>query len=330
MAGTGRMKAIAYYRYGRPDVLELEEVPKPGPGDNEVLVKVRAASVNALDWHLLRGTPYIGRLAFGLRRPKNTRPGRDVAGVVEAVGRNVTQFQPGDEVFGCGRGTFADYVCASESALVTKPGNVSFEQAAAVPIAAMTALQGLRDKGRIQAGQKVLINGATGGVGTFAVQIAKAFGADVTGVCSTRNLDLVRSIGADRVIDYTQEDFTRGTDKYDLIFDVVGNHSFAACRRVLHPNGIAVAAGGGGVDGRRLGRWMARLLTELLLSKFVSQTLVICGAKLRKEDLAVLRGFLEAGKVTPVIDRRYVLAEAPQALDYFAQGHARGKVVISV
>ena len=243
------MKAIVYYNYGSPNVLKFEELEKPVAGDNEVLIRVRAASVNPYDWHFMRGTPYIVRIQAGLRKPKNTRLGVDVAGQVEAVGRNVTQFKTGDEVFGTCKGAFAEYACASESAVAMKPDNVTFEQAAAVPIAGFTALQGLRlgglgDKGKIQPGQKVLINGAAGGVGTFAVHISKSFGADVTGVCSTRNVDMVRSIGADRVIDYTQEDFTKSGQRYDLLFDCIGNHSFSACRRVLNPKGIYIPVGG--------------------------------------------------------------------------------------
>jgi NADPH:quinone reductase-like Zn-dependent oxidoreductase len=322
------MKAVVYYNYGSPDVLKCEEIEKPTAGDNEVLIKVRAASVNPLDWRLMRGMPYIGRIVFGLRKPKITRPGRDVAGQVEAVGRNVTQFKPGDGVFGACRGAFAEYACASESALVTKPDNVTFEQAASVPVAAFTALQGLRDKGKIQPGQKVLINGAAGGVGTFAVQIAKSFGADVTGVCSTRNLDMVRSIGADRVIDYTQEDFTKSGQRYDLIFDLMANHSLLACRRVLNPKGIYIGAGVG--TGGSLIGLLARWITALVLSRCVSQKVVIFVAKLRKEDLTVLRELIKAGKVTPVIDRRYRLSEVPEAIRYLEEGHARGKVVITL
>ena len=329
------MKAIVYYNYGSPDVLKCEEIEKPTAGDNEVLIRVRAASVNPFDWHFMRGTPYMVRIQAGLRKPKDKRLGVDVAGQVEAVGRNVTQFRPGDEVFGACRGAFAEYACASESALVMKPDNVTFEQAASVPIAALTAVQGLRlgglgDKGQIQPGQKVLINGAAGGVGTFAVQIAKSFGADVTGVCSTRNVDMVRSIGADRVIDYTQEDFTKSGQRYDLLFDCVGNHSLLACRRVLNPKGIYIPVGGEG------GRWMigplARSITALVLSRFVSQKLVAFFlARLSKDgDLAILRELMKAGKVTPVIDKRYRLSEVPEAIRYLEEGHARGKVVITL
>lgn len=321
------MKAIVYHNYGSPDVLKCEEIEKPTPGDDEVLIRVRAASVNPLDWHFMRGTPYFVRIPAGLRKPKVTRLGVDVAGQVEAVGRNVTQFKPGDEVFGSCRGAFAEYACTSESALVMKPDNVTFEQAASVPVAAYTALQGLRDKGQIQPGQKVLINGAAGGVGTFAVQIAKWFGADVTGVCSTRNVEMVRSIGADQIIDYTQEDFTKRGQRYDLLFDCVGNHSLLACRRVLNPKGIYIAVGGPS------GRWMigplASGITALVLSRFVSQKLVMVLARRSKEDLTIMRELMEAGKVTPIIDKRYRLSEVPEAIRYLEEGHARGKVVIT-
>ena len=321
------MKAIVYYNYGSPDVLKCEEIEKPTAGDNEVLIRVRAASVNPFDWHFMRGTPYMVRIQAGLRKPKDKRLGVDVAGQVEAVGRNVTQFRPGDEVFGACRGAFAEYACASESALVMKPDNVTFEQAASAPVAAFTALQGLRDKGQIQPGQKVLINGAAGGVGTFAVQIAKWFGADVTGVCSTRNADMVRSIGADRVIDYTQEDFTKSGQRYDLFFDCVGNHSLLACRRVLNPKGIYIVVGG--PDGRWLGP-LARMIKTLVLSWFVSQNLVMFLAKRSKEDLTIMHELMKAGKVTPVIDKRYKLSEVPEAIRYLEEGHARGKVVITL
>jgi NADPH:quinone reductase-like Zn-dependent oxidoreductase len=321
------MKAVVYYNYGSPDVLKCEEIEKPTAGDNEVLIKVRAASVNPFDWHFMRGTPYIVRIQAGLRKPKVTRLGVDVAGQVEAVGRNVTQFKPGDEVFGACRGAFAEYACTSESALVMKPDNVTFEQAASAPVAAFTALQGLRDKGQIQPGHKVLINGAAGGVGTFAVQIAKWFGADVTGVCSTRNVDMVRSIGADRVIDYTQEDFAKSGQRYDLFFDCVGNHSLLTCRRVLNPKGIYIVVGG--PDGRWLGP-LARMLKTLVLSWFVSQNLVMLLARRSKEDLTIMHELMAAGKVTPVIDKRYRLSEVPEAIRYLEEGHARGKVVITL
>ena len=287
---------------------------------------MRAASVNPLDWHYMRGTPFVLRLAAGLRKPKVTRLGADLAGQVDAVGKHVTQFQAGDEVFGVCKGAFAEYVCASESAVVLKPANVTFEQAAAVPVAAFSALQGLRDKGQIRRGQKVLINGAAGGVGTFAVQLAKVFGADVTGVCSTRNLDMVRSIGAHHVIDYTQEDFTTSGQQYDLIFDAAGNHSLSDCRRALTPKATLVLVG-----GPNKGRWVGPLtgvLKAVVVSRFVSQKLRPCLAHSSKADLIVLRELLEAGKVAPVIDRSYPLSDVPEAIRYLEEGHARGKVVI--
>jgi len=318
------MKAIVYRNYGSADVLKYEEIEKPTAGDDEILIKIRAASVNPLDWHFMRGTPYVVRIVAGLGKPKVIRLGVDVAGQVEAVGRSVTQFKPGDEVFGTCRGAFAEYGCTSEEALVVKPANVTFEQAASVPIAAFTALQGLR-KGKIRPGQKVLINGAAGGVGTFAVQIAKTFGADVTGVCSTRNMEMVRSIGADQVIDYTREDFSKGEQRYDLIFDCVGNHSLLAYRRVLNRNGILIMAGGSS------GRWqmgLARAIRALVLSKFGSESFLGILAKKSKEDLTVMHDLMEAGKVRPVIDRRYKLSEVAEAIRYLEEGHARGKVVI--
>ncbi len=323
------MNAISYDRYGSPDVLKCGETAKPAPAVDEVLIKVRAAAVNPYDWHFMRGEPYFVRIvAGGLRKPKDSRLGADVAGEIETVGKNVTQFKPGDGVFGSCKGAFAEYACAAESALVMKPDNVTFEQAASVPIAAFTALQGLRDKGKIQPGQKVLINGAAGGVGTFAVQIAKSFGAEVTGVCSTRNVEMVRSIGADHVVDYTQEDFTKSARRYDAILDCVGNHSFSECRRVLNPSGIYVGAGG------TADNWMIGLLTRaikaLVLSWFVSQKQVMVLAKPSKEDLTIMHDLLKAGKVTPVIDRSYNLPEVPEAIRYLEEGHARGKVVITV
>ena len=323
------MKAIVYERYGSPDVLELKEVEKPTPKDNEVLVKVHAASANAADWHIMRGEPFLVRLMVGgLLKPKIKILGADIAGRVEAVGRNVKQFQPGDEVFGdisdCGWGGFAEYVCVSEDALVLKPASTTFEEAAAVPLAAVTALQGLRDKGQIQPGQKVLINGASGGVGTFAVQIAKSFGAEVTGVCSTSKLDMVRSIGADQVIDYTQEDFTKNGQRYDLILAANGYHSIWDYKRALRPKGIYVAAGGS----------MAQIFQAMLLGPWISMT----GSKKmgnfitkpNKKDLVFIKELLEAGKVVPVIDRRYPLSEVAEALRYLEEGHARGKVVITM
>jgi NADPH:quinone reductase-like Zn-dependent oxidoreductase len=321
------MRAVVYYNYGSPDVLKCEEIEKPTAGDNEVLIKIRAASVNPLDWHFMRGTPYVVRIMTGLLKPKVKRLGVDVAGQVEAVGKNVTQLRPGDEVFGACRGAFAEYACTSESALVTKPENVTFEQAASVHVAALTALQGLRDKGKIRAGHKVLVNGAAGGVGTFAVQIAKSFGAEVTGVCSTRNVDMVRSIGADHVIDYTQKDFTKSGQRYDLILDCVGNHPLLACRRVLTPTGILVGVGGSS------GPWMIgpliRAITEPVLSRCVSQKFVTFVARPNKKDLTLMRELMETGKVTPVIDRRYSLSEVAEAIRYLEEGHARGKVVIT-
>jgi NADPH:quinone reductase-like Zn-dependent oxidoreductase len=323
------MRAIVYHSYGSPDVLKCEEVEKPVPGDTEVLIKVRAASVNPLDWHFMRGSPYLVRLMAGPLKPKVTRLGVDVAGQVEAVGGNVTQFKPGDDVFGSCRGALAEYVCTSEPALVMKPDTVTFEQAASAPVAAFTALQGLRDQGHVCPGQKVLINGAAGGVGTFAVQVAKAFGADVTGVCSARNVEMVRSIGADRVIDYTQEDFTKNGQHYDVFFDCIGNHSLMSCRRVLNSKGVYIPAGGSA--GRWMIRPLARSIIACVLSWFVSQKLVIFFlAKSTKEDLTAIGELMEAGKVMPVIDKRYGLSEVPEAIRYLEEGHARGKVVITL
>jgi NADPH:quinone reductase-like Zn-dependent oxidoreductase len=320
------MKAIVYHHYGSPDVLRYEEIEKPTAGSDEVLIRVCAASVNPYDWHFMRGTPYLIRLISGLRKPKIIRLGVDVAGQVEAVGSNITEFKPGDRVFGVCKGSFAEYACSSESEVAMKPDSVTFEQAAAVPIAAFTALQGLRDKAQVQPGQKVLINGASGGVGTFAVQIARSFGAEVTGVCSTRNMEMVRSIGADRVIDYTREDFTKGGQRYDVLLDCIGNHPLLACVRILNPKGIYVGAGGpSGVWGMLA---VAHLLKEIVLSRFVSQKLIAYVAKFSKEDLALLGELILAGKITPVIDRRYVLSEVPEAIRYLEEGHARGKVTI--
>ena len=322
------MKAIVQHTYGSPDVLHLEEVAKPIPNDNEVLIKVQAASVNALDWHLLRAEPFIIRLGGdGFLKPKNKILGADVAGRVEAVGKNVQQFQPGDEVFGsCGRGGFAEYVCCGEKGLVLKPANVTFEQAAAVPVAAITALQGLRDVGKIQAGQQVLIHGASGGVGMFAVQIAKSFGTEVTAVCSTRNVEMVHSIGADHVIDYKREDFVQSGQRYDLIFAVNGNRSIFEYRRALKPQGTYVVAGGSG---------MRQMLQSILLGSFLSssggQKVTSMGmAKIIKKDLEFLQTLLETGKIIPVIDKCYPLAEVPDAIRYMEDVHAQGKVVISV
>ena len=325
-----RMKAIVCDRYDAPDAFRLEDVEKPTPQDNEVLIQVRAVSVNAYDWGLMRGRPAFTRLFLGLRRPKATRCGRDVAGRIEAVGRRVTQFAPGDDVFGLCRGSLAEYACAAESSLAAKPANVSFESAAAIPLAGLTALQGLRDAGRIQPGQRVLINGAAGGVGTFAVQIAKSFGAHVTGVCSTRSVEMVRSIGADHVVDYTRADFTRSGQRYDVIFDLVANHAFSAYRRVLNPRGILVAAGVGGADGRGFGRRVYRMLSGLLISRFVSQRMVFFMARVKHDDLVILGGFLASGQVTPVIDSRHRLNETSEAFRRLAQGHAQGKIVVAV
>ncbi len=322
------MKAIVYDKYGSPEVLKCEEVENPTPGSGEVLIKVQAASVNPYDWHFMRGLPYFVRLMAGIARPKERRLGADGAGYVEAVGRNVTQFKAGDAVFGTCRGAFAEYACAPERALARKPDNVTFEQAATVPIAGLTALQGLRDKGNIRAGVTVLINGAAGGVGTFAVPIAKSFGAEVTGVCSTRNVEMVRSIGAEEVVDYTHEDFTRRGRRYDLLFDCIGNHSLRECRRVMNPKGIFIGVGGA------TGRWMfglfVRAIAALVLSPFLNQKFLTFMAKPNSEDLAAIAELVAAGKLTPVIDRRYGLNDVPEAIRYLEAGHARGKVVITV
>jgi NADPH:quinone reductase-like Zn-dependent oxidoreductase len=319
------MRAIEYTEYGPPEVLRFTEVAKPVPRDDEVLVRIRAASLNALDWRLMRGKPVPVRLMIGgLRKPTLTRPGADVAGEVEAVGRSVTRFKPGDEVFGACRGAFAEYVCADEDKLALKPANKSFEEAAAVPVAAITALQGLRDKGRIQPGQKVLVDGASGGVGTFAVQIAKSFGAEVTAVCSTRNVETARSMGADHVVDYTREDFTRSGQRYDLILAANAHRSIFDYRRALSRNGIYVMAGGGGTQT------LQGMLLGPLLSLMGSRKMRFFMASVNKEDLAVLGDLLAAGKIVPVIDRRYPLREVPAAIRYLEEGHARGKVVITM
>ncbi len=325
------MKAIAYEGYGSADVLEVKEVRKPDIESDGVLLRVRAASANPYDWHVMRGVPYIARLmATGLRKPKSSVLGTDVAGEVEVVGNAVTRFRPGDEVFGfVGSGGFAEYVSAPEKLLAVKPANLSFQQAATVPLAAVTALQGLRDAGAIRSGQKVLIVGASGGVGTFAVQIAKWYGAEVTGVCSTRNLAMVRSIGADRVIDYTREDFTRTGQRYDLIFQLAGTASPSACRRALTAAGRLVLSSGDS-PGRIIGP-VGRIIKALLLSPFIGgQTMRPLIAKPSSADLQFLRELIEAGRITPVIDRTYALSEAPDAIRYLETGRARGKVVISV
>ena len=327
---SSKMKAIVYTKYGSPDVLQFKDVEKPTPKDNEVLVKIHAASANPADWHTMRAAPFLARLVNGFFKPKNPRLGADVAGRVEAVGSTVTQFQVGDDVFGCmplnELSSFAEYLCAKEDALVLKPAKMTFEQAAAVPLAAFTALQGLRDKGQIQAGQKVLINGASGGVGTFAVQIAKSYGAEVTGVCSTRNLDMVRSIGADHVIDYTREDFTNSGQHYDLIYCAVGNRTTADYLRALTPQGVCVIAG---FTNLRL------LFEHLILGPFRSKAGgkrvgQMDTAKANQKDLAFLKELLETGKVKPVIDRCYPLSETAEAIRYLEAGHAQGKVVITV
>ena len=322
------MKAIVITKYGPPDVLKVLEIPKPAPGDDQVLVQVFASSVNFGNLAHVKGEPFIGRLWSGLQAPKNNIPGGDMAGRVEAVGKNVTQFQPGDEVYGnlgdCGFGAFAEYVCVSESSIALKPANLSFAQAAAVPLAGIVALQGLRNKGKIQAGQKVLIAGASGGNGTFAVQIAKAMGAEVTGVCSTRNVDLVRSIGADHVIDYTKEDFVQNGQRYDLIFGLAGHRSVFEYKRALSPNGIYVSGGGE----------MAQVFEGMLLGPLISiggsKKLTFLYALENKEDLVFLKELIEAGKVVPVIDRQYPLSQAAQALEYYETGRSQGKVVITI
>jgi NADPH:quinone reductase-like Zn-dependent oxidoreductase len=324
------VKAAVYRRYGPPEVIRIEEADAPVPGDGEVLIAVRAASINPMDSHLMKGKPAFMRLFFGLAGPKLTRPGVDVAGTVQAIGAGVTRFKPGDAVFGVCRGSLAELACTAEARLAAKPAQLSFAQAAALPIAGVTALQGLRDKARLRAGQKVLINGAAGGIGTFAVQIAKAWGAEVTGVCSARNLDLVRRIGADRALDYETEDFTRGSERYDLIFDLVTTHGFSAMRRVLAPDGMVLAAGGPGFDGLGVGRWVGRLLGGVLASRFGRGRMALLSAKMCVEDLAVLAGMAAKGEVTPVIESCYSLYEAAAAIREVAQGHARGKVVVAM
>lgn len=326
-----RMKAIVYSDFGSPDVLRLEEIEKPVPLDNQLLIRVRGASVNPLDWHYMEGTPYLGRLVeFGLLKPKVARLGVDYAGTVEAVGKNVTQFKPGDEVYGNRFGAFAEYVVASEKALALRPANLTFEQAASVPVAAVTALQALRDKGKIEAGQKVLINGASGGVGTFAVQIAKSFGAEVTGVCSGRNAEMVRSIGADYIVDYTKEDFTKSGQRYDLIIDNVGNRSLSECLRVLNPKGKIVLIGGGGVNDARWTGPLVGVIKMLVLKRFVTQEMSMMLADMNNKDLTILADLMQTGKVKPVIDKTYTLSQLPEAMQYLEEGHARGKVVITV
>ncbi|MFE7514924.1 NAD(P)-dependent alcohol dehydrogenase [Streptomyces sp. NPDC057540] len=323
------MKAWVQDRYGSADVLEFAEVERPVPGEREVLVRVHAAAVNAADWHLMRGDPYVARLALGLRRPKERIRGRDFAGRVEAVGAGVTGLRPGDEVFGEAPGTFAEYVCASEEATERKPAGLTFEQAAAIPLAGNTALMGLRDLGNVRPGGKVLVNGASGGVGTFAVQLAKAFGAEVTGVCSARNASLVLGLGADRVVDYAREDFTAGPDRYDLVFDLVGNRSLADLRRVLSPTGALVLSGGGVFEGGSVFGPMALIVKGKLLSRFSGRRLHVLTAEPSRENLAALREFAESGAVVPLVERTYPLAEAARALRYVEEEHARAKVVLS-
>src|SRR6266403_3245095 len=330
-APTNPMKAIVHCDYGLAN-LKLEDIEKPVPADDQILVKVHAVSVNPYDWHFVEGTPYVMRgMGVGLRKPKEIRLGVDFAGTVEAVGKNVSQFKPGDDVFGGREGAFAQYLCRRATGSVAlKPAGLTFEQAAAINIAGITALQAVRDKGKVQAGQKVLINGASGGVGTFAVQIAKSFGADVTGVCSTRNLDMVRSLGADRVIDYTKDDFAKGDQRYDVILDNVPNHSLSECRRVLNPQGKYVMIGGGGPNDNRWIGPFGRVIQTLVVRPFVSQKMGMMMAELKKSDLTVLGDMMESGKVKPVIDRTYKLSELPEAIRYLEEGHARGKVVITV
>ena len=328
--GRELMRAIRYCEYGPPDdVLKLEEVEKPVPNDDQILVRVHAVSLRFYDGGMLEGG--VGRLLFGLRKPKNTIPGADFAGTVEAVGKNVTEFKPGDDAFGVRAGALAEYICVTASrAVVSKPDNVTFEQAASIPTA-LVSLQGLRDTGRVKAGQKVLINGASGGVGTFAVQIAKAFGAEVTGVCSTHNVDLVKSLGADNVIDYTKEDFTKGDQRYDVIYDLVNNRSYAERRRVLKPGGICVLAGVGGSGIRKETLFnLIGSLTASLHSKFGKEKFVMFGVRINKQDLGVLRDLTESGKIAPALTKTYPLSETAAAYKYLETGHASGKIAITI
>jgi len=319
------MRAMVYHRYGDPDVLELEEVEKPTPGDEEVVLRVCAASLNPMDWRIMKGKPYFFRLFFGLRKPKRGRPGVDIAGVVEAVGRNVKGFEMGDALFGMGQGALAEYACASSAKLARKPANVTFEQAAALGVAGLTALQGLR-KGKVQAGQTVLVNGAAGGCGTFAVQIAKWMGAKVTGVCSTNNLEMVRSIGADQAIDYTQEDFTKRAERYAVIFDCMANHPPSEVKQILAPQGICVTIGG----PRKITfvGLLSGMIRVSLISAFGKHKFVSLFARANKPDLELLGQLTAAGTIRPVIDRRYPLGEGREALWYLEAGHARGKVLV--
>jgi len=320
------MKAIVQTRYGSPDVLQVRDVDQPVAGDDQVLVRVHAAAVNIGDWHLLRGVPYVIRMVAGLRRPRREIPGLDIAGQVEAVGSNVKQFRPGDEVFGWCKGAFAEYACAAESNLLPKPANLTSEQAAAVGDSAFTALAAVRDQGKVQPGDMVLINGASGGVGTFAVQIAKSFGANVTGVCSTPNLDTVRSLGADHVIDYTRQDFAQTAQRYDVMLDLVGTRSLSDCRRALTPRGTYVIVG-----VKDMGRWLGlgRQIKALVISPFVRQRMRVFVVRHNREDLGVLKELIEASKITPIIDRRYALSDAADALRHQGEGHPQGKIIIT-
>jgi NADPH:quinone reductase-like Zn-dependent oxidoreductase len=332
-APANSMKAVVHCEYGTPDVLEVKDIEKPAPDDMQLLVRVRAASLNPLDGHMMRGMLLARLMGNGLRKPKDTRIGVDYSGVVEAIGKNVTQYKVGDEVFGGRNGALAQYICPrADRGIALKPANLTFEEAGSIAVAGITALQGLRDIGHVGTGQKVLVNGASGGVGTFAVQIAKALGAEVTGVCSTRNIDLVKSIGADHVIDYTKEDFTNGDQQYDVVFDNVQNHSFSERRRALTPNGICVLAGIGGAGWHAdTGTHIARSFTTPMMSKFTSQKFKFFIAELNHNDLAYLADLMQSGKMKPVIDRTYKsLTETPEALTYLEEGHARGKVVINV
>ncbi len=331
------MKAIVQDRYGSPDVLQLREVGRPVAADNEVLVRIHAAAINARDWHIMRGDPYLARLMapsiFGFGGPKAKIRGSDFAGRVDAVGRNVKRFRPGDEVYGDlgdADGSFAEYASVRDDVVERKPANLTFEQAAAVPLAGVTALMGLRDVARVRPGQRVLINGASGGVGTFAVQIAKSYGAEVTGVCRTRNVDLIRSIGADHVIDYTNEDFSHNGQRYDIVFDLVGNRSLTDLRRALTPGGILVLSGGGVSTGVSLVGPMGLIIRGMVMSRFVRHRLLQLEAKVSAENLAALRGLAESGQIVPVIDRTYPLSEVPDAIRYVETEHARAKVVITV
>jgi len=328
---TNAMSAIVYCDYGLAN-LKLTDIEKPVPNDDQILVRVHAASINPYDWHFVEGTPYVMRaMGVGLRKPKSTRLGVDFAGTVEAVGKNVTNFKPGDDVFGGKTGALAQYICPRAAGSVTlKPAGLTVEQAASLNIAGITALQAVRDKGKVQSGQKILINGASGGVGTFAVQIAKSFGADVTGVCSGRNAELVQSLGADRVIDYTKDDFTKGAERYDVLIDNVGNRSLSECRNVLTPNGIYVLIGGGGANEQGVLGGLAKALNAAVYSRFVKQKMGMMMADSNSKDLTFLAEMVESGKLKPIIDRTYKLADTPEAIRYLEEGHARGKVIITV